>query len=284
MKFKLIFIFFNAIIIFSFIFIFLVPILILGTEYSQVLWSKEWIWILSFFFAAVVIGMNIFFILNWKFFTYLEREDWDSLLVYLEKQIYDKKRYRKQFVRILINAYLVKGNTEKVTDLKKTLEEEKKNLHLDFALYFGIPKILSNDENVMENYFRDLLSKKELSRLRYRKTRHWTFLLLGFSLVVGNKYEEAKDYIEELLEQKPKKLLIGFTIYLLSTFPDQDTREDAERKREDFCKEVPYKKWLRYIEQEKSNVLLIVLSRFVNEATGRLYPDKSIPTQNSELQ
>jgi hypothetical protein len=279
MKFKLIFIFFNTIIVFSFIFIFLVPILILGSEYTQVLWSKEWIWILSSFFAAVVIGMNIFFIINWTFFTYLEREDWDALTVYLEKQVYKKKKYRKQYIRILLNAYLVKGLTEKVRVLRQHVEEERENLLFDFALLFGIPDIIKNDETAMELYFKDLLDRKEIAKRKYKNTRLWSYFLLAFTLVVSNKYDEAEMYINNLQEKKPGTILKAFGMYLLSTFPEQEKRDQAENLRKNFIRDLPQKKWLKIVEREKSNLLLIVLSRFVNETTAWLYPEGMIPVQ-----
>ncbi|MFP4383044.1 MAG: hypothetical protein ACLFST_01535 [Spirochaetia bacterium] len=279
MKFKLIFIFFNTIIVFSFIFIFLVPILILGAEYTQVLWSKEWIWILSSFFAAVVIGMNIFFILNWTFFTHLEREDWDALTVYLEKQIYEKKKYRKQYIRILLNAYLVKGQTDKVHILRQHVQEERQNLLLDFALLFSIPDILKNDETAMEFYFKDLLEKEEIKKGKYKNIRLWSYFLLAFTLVVSNKYDEAGKYINYLLEKYSGTILKAFGMYLLSTFPEQGKREKADNLRKEFIRDMPREKWLKTVEREKSNLLLIVLSRFVNETTAWLYPEGMMPVQ-----
>ncbi len=69
MKFKTIFILFNAVIIFSFLIIYFMPLMMLGWEYATVFWSKNWF--LPLLFAGVLALLNTYFISNWKLFSLL---------------------------------------------------------------------------------------------------------------------------------------------------------------------------------------------------------------------
>ena len=62
MKFRTIFILFNVVIIVSFLFVFLLPLFLLGPESSLGFWKGNWY--LALFFLALIAGLNAFFIVN----------------------------------------------------------------------------------------------------------------------------------------------------------------------------------------------------------------------------
>ncbi|NLJ47390.1 MAG: hypothetical protein GX430_12650, partial [Treponema sp.] len=62
MKFKTIFILFNAVVAFSFLFIFLFPLFILGGEYAVGFWKTNWF--LGILFLVILGILNWFFLSN----------------------------------------------------------------------------------------------------------------------------------------------------------------------------------------------------------------------------
>ena len=121
MKFKFIFILFNILIIFSFLMIVILPIIVFDSEYAALFWKGKWYF--SLVFIAVIAGLNIYFINNWKLFSYLENENWPGLIDYLEDQIYNKKKISKRRVLLLINTYLLHSGIEKLEKLAVVIKE-----------------------------------------------------------------------------------------------------------------------------------------------------------------
>ena len=154
MKFKVIFALFNVVVVLSFLFIFLMPVFFLGWDYTQLFWSSNWI--LAAAFAAVMIGLNAYFLSNWKLFTYLESEDWQGLIGYLEDRIYRKGRISRQRIRVLVNTYVVVANTDKIAALEDHLRERAPSYLPRFALHFGIPHLVGNNPQDIEAYYGEM--------------------------------------------------------------------------------------------------------------------------------
>ena len=93
MKFKTIYILFNAVILLSFGFIFLMPLLLLGSDYFSLFVSKNWI--AGALFLLTLIIINGYFLWNWKLFHLLETEDWRGLINLLENRVYEKGLRRR---------------------------------------------------------------------------------------------------------------------------------------------------------------------------------------------
>ena len=77
MKFKTIFLLFNIIIVISFVFIFFMPVFMLGADYGITFWQKNWP--LAIFFVLILAAFNGFFLSNWQVFSLIEAERWDSI-------------------------------------------------------------------------------------------------------------------------------------------------------------------------------------------------------------
>jgi len=79
MKFKTIYILFNAVILISFAFIFFMPLLLLGSDYFSLFVAKNWI--AGVLFVITLIIINGYFLANWKLFRLLEsRGTWKNRL------------------------------------------------------------------------------------------------------------------------------------------------------------------------------------------------------------
>ena len=92
------------------------PLILLGRDHFGDFFVKNWFVIILF---LVTLGIfNIYFIRNWYLFQLLEREDWITLISYLEKRIFQDLSLRRSYIKILINAYLVTSNTTAIMKLK----------------------------------------------------------------------------------------------------------------------------------------------------------------------
>lgn len=151
MKLKTIFILFNAIVAVTFLVVFLMPLLFLGIEFSMIFWRSNWY--LAILFALVLLVLNVYFGLNWELYAALEREDWREIAEILEKRIRKGHRFSESNIRLLINACVVSGKTEKTFELEEFLREKKPGVLERHALRFGIPYLLTNDGARIERFF-----------------------------------------------------------------------------------------------------------------------------------
>ncbi len=143
MKFKIIFILFNVVVIFSLFMIVLMPVMMLGSEYGILFFSSIWYVIILF---ALTIGLvDAYFIYNWKLFRLLEEENWKGLVEYIEKRIGEDKVPSGFLARILINSYLSVSDLDGVENLGRRLREKKPLLYKKMILFFSVPVLLKGD-------------------------------------------------------------------------------------------------------------------------------------------
>jgi hypothetical protein len=125
-KFKTIFIIFNIVLILSFSIIFLAPLVMLGREYLGYFAARSWI--VAVFFLVTLTAINAYFLSRWRLFSLLEKENWTELALFLEKRIFGRRRIRTGEVKMLINAYLIGSDLDKLTRLEQALERDKPGL------------------------------------------------------------------------------------------------------------------------------------------------------------
>lgn len=262
MKFKTIFILFNAVIIFSFLIIYFMPLMMLGWEYTTVFWSKNWF--LPLLFAGVLALLNTYFISNWKLFNLLEREEWNDLIVMLEEAVFEKKKFKSQYIRILINAYLVKSDIERIRKLEQHLREHSPKKLNSHAIPFGIPYLLKNDPEEMETYFGSL--RKSVKG----PDKQWMDWNYAFTLLMKEKKEDAKVLLLEIHNNVKEPVLKLLTVYLLDAFSSIDSeikKKVVERIRE-IRKRFSPSEWEREVEKSKNNVEVVILSKLIDEASS----------------
>ncbi len=269
MKFKIIFIIFNIVIVASFLFIFLMPAIFLGWDYSRLFWSSNWL--LGAAFVAVLGGLNAYFISNWRLFGYLEREEWSKLIEYLEEQVYQKRRFNPQRLRILINAYIVSSQTESIATLEEFLRAEKPRLIPRYSLSLGVPHLVRNDPTDMELYYGELKDKKET------KHRLWVRWSYSFSLMLGQKMERAKDELLSLAGEAKDPILRLLTAYLLDAFSaqDQEVKNSVVETVRSVTSEYTAASWRKEVEKQRSNIQIVVLSKLIEDATSWAFESRA---------
>jgi hypothetical protein len=265
MKFKFIFILFNLIILLSFLAIYFMPLIMLGWDYTKVFWGRNWG--LPLFFISVIGLLNAYFILNWKVFTLLEREDWPALIAHLEHRIYEKKLIFGQQVKILINAYLVRSELDAIGKLESFIRDRKPKLLPKSALAFGIPHLLRNDSIAMERYFSQFI------HIRGRDGA-WVRWNYAFALILKGEKEESEAVLAGVCAEKTEPVLSLLSIYLLHSLkPAPERGTLAQNGRIRIKSRYTQNQWAREVERSKSSVQIVILQKLVEEATGWLFAE-----------
>ena len=269
MKFKIIFIIFNIVIVASFLFIFFMPAIFLGWEYSRLFWSSNWI--LGAAFLAVLGGLNAYFISNWRLFQHLEREEWSALIDYLEDQIYRKRRFNRQRIRILINAYIVSSRTDDIARLEEFLRAEKPQLIPRFALALGVPHLIKNDPTDMELYYGELKDKKGT------KDPLWVRWSYAFSLMLSQKTELAREELLAISREAKDPIVRLLTAYLLDAYDsqDQEVRNVVLETVRSITGEYTMDSWRKEVERQRSNIQIVVLANLIDDATAWAFDTKN---------
>jgi hypothetical protein len=264
-KFKVIFILFNVLIVFSFAMILILPMTVFGSEYASQFWKDKWF--IGIFFVAVLGGLNVFFALNWKLFSYLENENWQGLIGYLEEQIMVKKKISKRRVNLLINTYLLHSGVNNLQKLSLFLDDEKPEAKNHFIIQFGIPALIENDPEGISEYFGKYLHIKSADG-------EWVNWCYAFGLIMQKKVEDGKINLLALLEGSSKPLVRLLSLYLLDSivFENDKYREQITKEKDGFSRKYTRGILARELEKSKNNILIVVLLKIINQAIDWLFP------------
>ncbi len=260
MKFKTIFILFNVVIVFSFLFIFLMPLTVLGWDYAQLFWSRNWV--LAVLFVVVMAGINAYFLSQWRLFMLLESENWHGLIHYLEERIYEKRRIRPQHVRILINTYVVTSKLDAIEQLEEFLTEHRPALVARFSLQLGVPYLLKNQADAAERFFAGLLEDQRVER------RNWIRWSHAFSLLLQKKQDDAKERLKGLVPDVKDPVLLVLALYLLEAFArnDEQAGELVESKLAELKQRYTQSQWSKEADKRKNEIHVLLLSKLLQEA------------------
>ena len=260
MKFKAVFILFNAVVLLSFLFIFLMPLFFLGPEYTRVFWGENWY--LALIFVLILAGLNGYFIANWRLFSYLEREEWDKLAEYLERRIFHEGRYRAQEIRLLIHSYVALNRAKEIKQIERQLREHNPSMLERFALPLGVPHLLSNDGEQMAEYYGEMRERAP------RNQRPWAEWAYGFGLMLSGKTEAAKPVLQEVGRDRRDPLLQLLTLYLLDAF--REHHEDIRGLIDEECRFLRERLGRAKIEsrlqRSRGELHILVVSKLVESA------------------
>jgi hypothetical protein len=266
MKFKALFITFNAVLILSFILIFFAPLFFMGEE-SFLLVVKQNILIVVIFLVFLAV-FNTYFIINLRFYSFLEKEDWNGLIGYLEERIFKKGSVRSSYVKILINSYLVTSHIDGIKKLEKHLMGKNPSRIQKYSVQFSLPYLLSNNPQEAETFFNSLL---EMSGTHHRDWIRWNY---AFSLLQQNKEEEGKNTLLSLLHITGDMVLLMLTLYLLDSYSarDADIKEQVETAAKTLRSSHPEDGWQRILEAaRKKNIEVLMLSQIIKDAAAWFY-------------
>jgi hypothetical protein len=270
MKFRTIFILFNVVILVSFLFVFLLPLFLLGPESSMTFWKGNWY--LALLFLVLIGGLNAFFLLNRKTFLLVEREDWGELCAHLVGLMFPKGRFSGARVRLLVNSYLLQSDIAGIERLESELAAKRPDILKKNALLFGVTRLLRNKPEEAATFLAPYLDANGV------ESKDWLRFDYGFSLVLQKKAAEALPFLEEGCRSRDGVLCL-LAAYLLGTIGASAADESgkaaaiakAEAARARLRKRFSVSKWSREVERAKSEVHIVILSKLIDDAGRWLY-------------
>lgn len=273
MKLKVLVIIFNAVLLTIFFTVLSFSFFTAGTEFIGSFFKNYWIFVL--FFTFLFIGMNIFFISNWKLITTLESDDWPALSLYLETEIFEKHHITAKKAWLLCEISILLGDFEILKRLERVLEEHKPKYIRTFASRFAAAKLLSNDyQGLAEFMARTVVQPHE--------TSPWIPFYDAFSAQMLRCYREAAEKFSRMLEteQDPLVRLLGVYFmdyglyhYLGIDKDDADKRIEAEKRK---LKKHSLQYWKKYVQKEKQNIHVLVLTKAIDDALIWLFKEDDI--------
>ena len=271
MKLKFIIIIFNIIIVFFLSTLALIPAFAFGSDFTALFWRSGQL--LALMLAAALVTLNIFFLINFRLYKLLEREDWPALVDYLEQSVIYKGRYSPRRLRLLLNSYLVMSDTPAVARLENKVGIARPALLEANALVFGSARILGGDPAGAADFF-----SLRLEKSAKQKDRPWLRWYYGFSLVLAGSFNEAEDVFKALARACADPLVAGLSAYLLSAallkHSDnsaecwsivEDSRERVKRALKNA------EGWKKEAAKIETDVYAAVIKKYIDEAGAWLF-------------
>ena len=271
MKFKSLIISFSIIIILFASITILLPRFFTEVEFAQ--YFRVLTLPLLLFMALLLTGTLIFFLLNYRLFSLLEREDWPALSYYLENIIYSKGRYSVRKVRLLAGSYLV------ILDYASVFNLEGKALHIKpstvekNALIFGAARILCGKSAEAVEFFKTHLEKGKKS------DRQWIRWFYGFSLLLCGAFVKAEQEFTPLAEHSKNALICGLSSYFLEisisnhSQNPEECKAIAENGRSRIVKTFKDTAgWEKEANKMGSDIHVAIIRKYVDEAGQWLFP------------
>jgi hypothetical protein len=255
--------------------IFLTPLLLLGGDWFSVFWTRNWP--IAIVFIVTLAGVDAYFLLNWKLFMALEREDWAAVAGFLEQRIFRKGRVLSAHVRLLLNTYLVTSNTEGILALEAYLATRRPGMIARFSLQFGIPHLLAKDPKDPEAFFRGLLGSERVA------DRDWVRWNHAFSLLQMKKPEDARRELDALIDSVTEPVLLLLALYLLDVLARDDAALESKvaRLRDELRSRHTPATFQKDIEKAGKNMQVVVLSRLLQDALQWLFAGTPAAMRNA---
>lgn len=267
MKLKTVFIIFNVIIVITFVLVFLMPLFFLGIDFTIIFWRSNWY--LAVLFLTVLAVLNGYFARNWRLFSALERENWEEISTVLEDRVRRRGQINDSNIRLLVNAYVVSSRTDAIRELESHVRRKKPALLRRHVLRFGIPHLLSNNGDEIQQYFGEFRGK-EIPRSIFRSepppdAEYWIEWSYAFGLLLQERMEAAGEILTTVVDTAPVGIVHAISLYLLSSRSDEDGR------KEEFVRRMPRTAWRKTIERERTQLHVLVLGKLLKDVEQWLY-------------
>jgi hypothetical protein len=278
LKFKPLIIVFNGIIVIFLAIVFVVPFLVLGRDLAIGFWQSSWF--LAPVLLALLIGIDLYFALNYRVFLFLEKEDWPALVQELERRVLRDKNYSPRLVKLLANSYLVLSDAASVNVLEKKLSIAKPALVNANTLIFGAARILAKDNKGAVLFFGDRLPGTGARSLGIPGTdREWISWYYGFALLLDRQFGAAADRFAVFAETSRDAVLTGLSAYFMDDtlrkfLPEkasalaEKAREGKERVRNSLKRRAD---WNRETKRLETEVHAAVLVHYIGKAADYIY-------------
>lgn len=259
MKFRILFVLFNAVVLVAFAIIVIMPLVVLGTDYSRAFWQGNWP--VAIIFVLVLGGLNSYFGVNWRMFELLEREDWQGLIIHLEKRILGSRRITRQGVRILVNAYVVTGESVKINELENFFRSNAPTMLPRFAPELSVGYLLMNDAEGLERFSAEMEEEPKCTEPVWIRWNH------AFALLLQKKVDESTESLQAIAGESMTATQTLLTAYLLDSIAGESGRQDARKIAESFRSRYSKERFQKE-RQREGGLQVLVLSELINNAVS----------------
>jgi len=270
LKFKYLIIAFSIIIVIIMLVAVLSPVLLAGQELAVNF--RLIILPLLLFMLLLLVFMGVFFLLNYRLFSLLEREDWPALSYYLEEKLYVKDRYSAQRVRLLASSYFVVSDYTSVFKLESKAMLAKPSTVEKNALIFGAARILNGSHKEAAAYFKAYLGKGN------KKEKQWIRWFYGFSQLLGGIYSIAEVEFMSMAISSDNPLITGLSAYFLDSslvkhsLKPEECRVVAENGRSRVVKALKNAgNWKKEADKSGAEIHVAIIRKYIDEAGKWLY-------------
>ena len=274
LKFKSVIIFFNILMLVFLGVIYIMPLIILGKDLSLQFWHTGWF--LAPLIIIVLIFIDIYFILNYRVYALLEKEDWPALVQELESKVLQKNQYNRRLVKLLINSYLVLSDVRSVTELEKKLAISKKSLLDDNALSFCAARILNKDYQGVIEFLEPRCSGEARVKGGEAEWLRWYY---GFAQLLSRRFDGAADAFLLLARHGRESIPAGLSSYFLNEnlsaflpLRSGNLKEEAAIAKDRIKKSLRNRNnWDRELKRMDTEVYAAVLQAYTGKTGDYLY-------------
>jgi len=270
LKTKDLIIIFNIILIIIILITTLLPVMLMGRKITA---NFMYITLpLQLFIVLLLICVNIFFFINYRLFSLLEREDWPALSYYLEQKIYVEGKYSSRKVRLLAGSYLVITDYASVLKLENKVRSAKPSVIKKNALLFGAARILNGEQKEAAVFFETYLDKVR------GKDKQWVRWFYGFSLLLSGAFDLAEPEFTSLAVSSDDILITGLSAYFLgNSIANRCEKTDecmavAKNGRDRVVNAVKNTTgWIKEVDKVGTEIHIAIIRKYINEAGNWLF-------------
>jgi len=271
LKTKDLIIIFNIILIIIILITTLLPVMLMGREITSNFMYMTLP--LQIFMVLLLVCVNIFFFLNYRLFSLLEREDWPALSYYLEQKIYVEGKYSTRKVRLLAGSYLVITDYASVLKLEYKTRSAKPSVIKKNVLVFGAARILNGEQKEAAAFFETYLDKVR------GKDKQWVRWFYGFSLLLSGAFSLAESEFLILAASSDDILITGLSAYFLeNSIANRSVKADectaiAKNGKDRVVNAVKNAGgWIKEANRVGTEIHIAIIRKYINEAGNWLFP------------
>jgi len=279
LKFKYLIIAFSILIVLFLLITALLPVFVPSTAYAENL--RNVATPLLFFISAVLVCLGIFFLINYRLFLLLEREDWPALAYYLEQKIFVKKNYNSRYVKLLASSYMVISDYQSVIKLENKAFLAKRPVVEKNVLIFGAARIISGDYQGAAAFFNIHIEKSKLRK----QDIEWVHWFYGFSCLLNSDFDKAEKEFMAMAVSSSDAIITGISAYFLAnnlagkSFKRMDCLDAAETGRNRVAKSLKtLKHWKKEVKKTETDIHVAIIRKYVNETGKWIFPEKESET------
>jgi hypothetical protein len=301
LKFSVIVVLSNVILLVFILLAFFLPFVALGPQSAGVFWRSAWP--AAAFLLLILLAMNLFYALNSGFYRLLAREDWPALARYLEKRTIERGRYRFSDVRLLANTYLLLSDDEAFANLENKVVAANPMPIEKFSLIFGTGRLIRKDYTGAVHFFTGKIGRpagqnreKGASGAANTGVRFvsresfWLSWYYGLALLLDRRYVAAAERFSELARTAEEPLVKALAAWFLKRFlpeslPGQsgEFAALAEESRKQVKALLPKRSaWDRKTRAVRDENYTVVISQYLEDTADWLYnPGNPMPIAKS---